>query len=118
MENNTKVIPFAITKKREYDRQSCLDLLYYMKNYIPKTINNPDVNYFPFIINPIQPQVLGDPKPFNTECLEFRKYVDEVNNGNTGAQIKIESGNVRYIKRYADYKNEKINYSLKYSKYG
>jgi len=111
MENNTKVIPFAITKKREDDRQSCLDLLSYMKNYIPKTIDDPNNIYGVF--EPIENSYLRKDKYFNTECSEFKKYVDEINNSNAGARINSHYDNISHIRRNIDWKSEKIIYNLK-----
>ena len=109
--NNSKIIPYAIIKKREDDKRSCLDLLSHMKNFIPKTIN--DTNN---INSPTD--LIEKTKSFNTECPEFLQYINEINNGNTGAQIKVLSYNVSYVHRSIDWRNEKINYYLRSTRYG
>jgi hypothetical protein len=108
--NNSKFVPYAIAKKKEDAKQSCLELLSYMKDFIPKTIN--DANNINDLTNVIERPFLGDPKFFNTECTEFLQYINEVNNENKGVHINVGSYNVSYVNRSIDWENERINYNL------
>jgi hypothetical protein len=87
-----------------------------MKNFIPKTIN--DGNNINYPTNLIEKSFIRKNKSFNTECQDFLQYVNQINNGNTGAQIKVKSDNISYISRNINWRNEKIEYYLTPTRYG